>query len=78
MTLDDTSLAVGRLQAGVEAVQKDIAELKTCSESTNKKLDRVLARAERSEFRLKHWIILLLAGSAGGGGIAHTLGRIFK
>lgn len=47
MSLDDTSVAIGQLQAASAATQKDVAEIKTDQKSQNEKLDRLLAYQDR-------------------------------
>jgi hypothetical protein len=71
MSLDETSLAIGKLQAEVEG-------LKQRTESMDVKLDKLLARSDRMNFKLKHWAVLLLSGSVGGGGIAHALRKLLE
>lgn len=78
MGLDETSLAIGRLQASQEATAGDVTELKAKADSMDVKLDKLLARSDRTRFTLKHWGFLLLGSSAGGGGIAHVLRKLLE
>jgi hypothetical protein len=71
MSLDDTSLAIGKLQAEVEGLKKR-------TESMDSKLDRLLARTDRMSLKLKHWLLLLAGGSLGGGGVAHALRKLLE
>lgn len=71
MGLDDTSLAIGKLQAEVEGLKKS-------TESMDAKLDRLLSRTDRMSLKLKHWLILLAGGSVGGGGVAHALRKLLE
>jgi len=71
MSLDETSLAIGKLQAEVEG-------LKQRTESMDVKLDKLLARSDRMNFKLKHWLMLIAGSSVGGGGIAHALKKILE
>lgn len=78
MDLDETSRAIGRLEASQEATKTDIAELKGRAEAMDAKLDKLLARTERTRLTLKHWALLILGSSAGGGGIAHALRKLLE
>ncbi len=78
MGLDETSRAIGRLEASQEATQNDVAELKERTERMDEKLDRLLARTDRMRMTLKHWLILLAGGSVGGGGVAHALRKLLE
>jgi hypothetical protein len=78
MSLDETSRAVGRLEASQEATKSDVAELKALTAVMDAKLDKLLARTDRMRLTLKHWIILLAGGSIGGGGIAHALRKLLE
>lgn len=73
MGLDETSLAIGKLQA-------EVAGLKERTESMDSKLDRLLllARTDRMSIKLKHWLLLLAGGSLGGGGVAHALRKLLE
>lgn len=78
MGLDETSRAIGRLEASQEATQNDVAALKERTEKMDEKLDRLLARTDRMRMTFKHWVILLAGGSVGGGGIAHVLRKLIE
>lgn len=79
MGLDQTSLAIGRLQAQAEATQNDVAQVKADLAEVNHKLDKLLLRSEReARLNLRHWITLLAGGSLGGGGIAHIIGKLYR
>jgi len=70
MALDDTSVAIGALQA-------DVAGLKQRTESMDGKLDQLIARKPpRMRLSLKEWATIAALGSAGGGGIAHALRKL--
>lgn len=71
MSLDETSLAIGKLQAEVEGLKKR-------TESMDAKLDRILARTDRMNFKLKHWLMLIAGSSVGGGGVAHALRKLLE
>ncbi len=74
--LDDTSLAIGRLQAAQEATKDEVAGLKERTESMDEKLDKLLARTDRLSISFKHWLFILAGGSVGGGGVAHLLKKL--
>lgn len=78
MSLDETSLAIGRLQAAQEATAQDVNELKNRTEAMDGKLDKLLARSEKTRLNLKHWLALVAASSVGGGGIAHAIRKILE
>lgn len=78
MGLDETSRAIGRLEASQEATQNDVAALKERTEKMDEKLDRLLARTDRMRMTFKHWVILLAGGSVGGGGIAHVMRKLIE
>lgn len=71
MSLDETSLAIGRLQTEVEG-------LKDRTERMDAKLDKLLTRTDRMSLKLKHWLMLLAGGSIGGGGVAHALRKLLE
>ena len=75
--LDETSRAIGKLEAQADATAKDVAELKEQSQSMNEKLDRLLARS-KNPWTVKQWLTVLAASSAGGGGIAHVLRKLLE
>lgn len=77
MSLDQTSLAIGRLQAAQESTAGAVAEVKEELTAMDAKLDKLLAQNMKSRLSMKNWITLITAASAGGGGIAHALGRMF-
>jgi chromosome segregation ATPase len=76
--IDETSRAIGRLEASQEATKNDVAELKERTEQMDAKLDKLLARTDRLSIKLKHWVLLLAGGSVGGGGIAHALRKLLE
>lgn len=76
--LDETSRVIGRLEASQEATKQDVAILTRRTAAMDAKLDKLLARTERTKFTLKHWAVLLLGSSAGGGGIAHALRKLLE
>lgn len=76
--LDETSRAIGRLEAQGEATAKDVAELKDKIGDVDTKLDKLLARSQSTRITLKHWGMLLAGGSLGGGGIAHLIKKILE
>jgi len=78
MGLDETSRAIGRLEASQEATQSDVATLKERTERMDIKLDKLLARTDRMSLKLKHWLMLLVGGSIGGGGVAHALKKLLE
>lgn len=78
MGLDETSRAIGRLEASQEATQNDVAELKERTEHMDVKLDKLLARTDRISLKLKHWLLLLAGGSVGGGSVAHALRKLLE
>lgn len=78
MNLDETSLAIGRLQAAQESTVVAVAEVKSKIVDIDAKLDKLLARDIKSRMSIKHWTILLTAASAGAGGVAHALRRFFE
>lgn len=80
MALDETSLAVGRLQAQHQALQADITEMKERTTAIDEKLDRLLARpaTQHLKFTFKHWGTLLAGSSIGGGGLAHVLRKVLE
>lgn len=76
--LHETSLAIGRLQASQEATATDVAALKERTESMDAKLDKLLAREQRTRLTLKHWGAILAMSGFGGGGIAHILRKVLE
>lgn len=78
MSLDETSRAIGRLEASQEATQNDVAELKERTEHMDAKLDKLLARTDRMSIKLKHWLLLLGGTSLGGGGVAHAIRKLLE
>lgn len=79
MGLDQTSLAIGRLQAQAEATQTDVAQVKEDLAEVNHKLDKLLLRSEReARLNLRHWIMLIAGSSVGGGGVAHALRKLLE
>jgi hypothetical protein len=78
MSLDETSLAIGRLQAAQESTVHAIKDVKDQISDIDTKLDKLLARDTKTRLTLKHWVMLLIASSAGGGGIAHALRKILE
>lgn len=78
MGLDETSRAIGRLEAAQEATKADVAELKTRTEAMDAKLDKLLARSDKVRWTLKHWLVLIGSSSVGGGGIAHAIRKIIE
>lgn len=76
--LDETSRAIGQLEASQAATQNGVAELKERIEHIDSKLDKLLARSNNAKLTLKHWATILVAGSFGGGGIAHAIHKIFE
>lgn len=76
--LDETSRAIGRLEAQGEATAKDVAELKEKSDNMDAKLDKLLARSQATRLTLKHWAVILSSGTLGGGGIAHMLRKLLE
>ncbi len=78
MGLDETSLAIGRLQAAQESTADAVDDVKQDISEVNDKLDRLLARDAKTRLSFKHWIMLLIASSAGGGGVAHALRKLLE
>ena len=78
MGLDETSRAIGRLEAAQEATKTDVHELKTRTEAMDAKLDKLLARSSKVHWTIKHWVTLIASGSVGGGGFAHVLRKILE
>lgn len=78
MGLDETSRAIGRLEAAQEATKTDVAELKTRTEAMDAKLDKLLARSDKVRWTIKHWVALIASGSVGGGGFAHLLRKLIE
>lgn len=78
MSLDETSLAIGRLQAAQEATAGDVAKLSAKVDGVDAKLDKLLVRSDRLKLTFKHWAAILLGASAGGGGIAHALRKMLE
>lgn len=78
MGLDETSRAIGRLEAGQEAAKTDIAELKDRTEGMDAKLDKLLARTNNVRWTVRHWATLIASGSVGGGGFAHVLRKLLE
>lgn len=71
MALDDTSVAIGALQA-------DVSGLKSRAEAMDGKLDQLIARKPpRLRLSLKEWATIAALGAGGGGGIAHALRKFF-
>jgi hypothetical protein len=77
MSLDETSLAIGRLQAAQESTVDAVNDMKSQMSDIDHKLDKLLARDAKTRMSLKHWLIMITASSAGGGGIAHALTKFF-
>lgn len=78
MGLDETSRAIGRLEATQEATKTYVAELKTRAEAMDAKLDKLLARSNVVRWTVKHWVTLVASGSLGGGGFAHLLRKLIE
>jgi chromosome segregation ATPase len=76
--LDETSRAIGRLEAQGEATARDISGLKEKTEDMDAKLDKLLARTNNFKLTVKHWAVLLAGGSVGGGGLAHALRKLLE
>lgn len=74
--IDETSRAIGRLEAQGKATADDVIELKEKFDSMDGKLDKLMARSQTTRLTLKHWALLFGAGSVGGGGIAHLLKKL--
>jgi len=77
MSLDETSLAIGRLQAAQESTTHAVTEVKSDVAEVNAKLDKLLTQSLKHRLSMKNWITIIGAASAGGGGVAHALSRIF-
>jgi chromosome segregation ATPase len=78
MGLDETSRAIGRLEASQEATKTDVATLKERTERMDAKLDKLLARTNNVRWTIRHWATLIASGSLGGGGFAHVLRKILE
>jgi hypothetical protein len=78
MGLDETSRAIGRLEASQEATKTDVATLKDRTERMDAKLDKLLARSNSVRWTIRHWATLIASGSLGGGGFAHVLRKILE
>ena len=78
MGLDETSRAIGRLEASQDATKTDVALLKERTERMDAKLDKLLARSGAMRWTLRHWATLIASGSVGGGGFAHILRKILE
>lgn len=78
MGLDETSRAIGRLEASQEATKTDVATLKERTERMDAKLDKLLARTNNVRWTIRHWATLIASGSVGGGGFAHILRKILE
>jgi hypothetical protein len=78
MGLDETSRAIGRLEASQEATKTDVALLKDRTERMDAKLDKLLARSNNVRWTLRHWATLIASGSVGGGGFAHLLRKLVE
>ncbi len=77
MSLDQTSLAIGRLQAAQESTADAVDDVKQEVSQINDKLDRLLAREPKVKLSLKQWLTLIAASSATGGA-AHALGKFLE
>ncbi len=78
MGLDETSRAIGRLEAAQEATKTDVAALKVRAEAMDAKLDKLLARSDKVRWTFKHWLVLIGSSSVGGGGFAHALRKLLE
>jgi hypothetical protein len=78
MGLDETSRAIGRLEASQDATKTDVATLKERTERMDAKLDKLLARTNNVRWTVRHWATLIASGSLGGGGFAHVLRKILE
>jgi hypothetical protein len=78
MGLDETSRAIGRLEASQDATKTDVATLKERTERMDAKLDKLLARSNSVRWTIRHWATLIASGSLGGGGFAHVLRKILE
>lgn len=83
--LDETSRAIGALEAGTAANTAAIGEVKALVAAQDAKLDAIassVAKLANNQTKLrlnaKHWVALVGLASAGGGGVAHALRKMFE
>lgn len=67
MELDAVSRIIGNLEASQAATTASVGELKAQVDAMDGKLDKLLARSERTRLTLRHWMMMFAAGGSGGG-----------
>jgi len=75
MSLDDTSLAIGQLQAGQTATNERLSKMETTLAGQDEKLDKVLAHLEARRAERK---VVAAIASAVGSAIGLAVGWFHK